>query len=107
MSTAPMTGARAARETMRLAVAIADEEARCHIECNCLRVHRANAFWLDTSTAPDVADADEARAAAEFDLVVTTPNCLRYLDLRDMIVRHPTKPHLVRFVDRIQLPTES
>lgn len=101
MSTAHKNGPFFTRETLRLAVAIADEEARCHIESNCRQKRIRGVAWWDTSADDSAADPDA------FDVVITTPNCLRYLELRDLIVRHQTKPHLVRFVDRIQLPTEA
>lgn len=96
-----MTPAAAAGdETVRLALAIADEEARCHIECNCRAERIGGAVWWDTLTDEGTGDDD----ADEFDVAITTPNCVRYLELRDLIVRHPTRPELVRFVDRVQLP---
>ena len=89
------------RETLRLAVAIADENARCHIECNSLEERIAGVLWWDTSAG----NSDDGDAYPG--VVTTVDTCLRYLELRDLIVRHPAKPHLVRFVDRIQLPNEA
>lgn len=91
----------AADPTVALALAIADEEARCHIECICRAEGLGLAVWWNTLT--DVGPGDDAPAECD-DIVITTPTCVRYLELRDLIVRHPTRPELVRFVDRIQLP---
>lgn len=98
-----MTPAAAAGgdETVRLALAIADEEARCHIECNCRAERIGGAVWWDTLA--DEGPGDDAPAECD-DIAITTPNCMRYLELRDLIVRHSTQPHLVRFVERIALP---
>lgn len=84
---------------MQMAVAIADEEARSHIECNCTSRRIKGALWWDTSYRPP-----DGSFEAVFDLVITPPTCARYLDLRGQIVRHPARPHLVRFVDHIALP---
>lgn len=89
------------RETLRLAVAIADEEAQCYIECNCTDEIIDGVIWWDTTG--EASGLDDG-ADDDYGLVVTLRNCVHYLELRDMIVRHPATPGLVRFVARIELP---
>lgn len=57
---------------------IAEGTARSDIECHCLVDDDG---WFDT-------------AEEEGDLLAKS---VRYLELREMILRHPDDPHLVRF----------
>ena len=75
-------------ETLRLATAIADDSARCDIECHCVAERMGQHTWYDTRPGATPDGADNA------DLVATA---LRYLRLREHVVTHPAQEHLVRF----------
>jgi hypothetical protein len=80
---------------IELAIAIADRAARVDIECHCHRVlgEGAAAYYdLDSAKGHPVSDGDVQ--AAE-----------RYLSASGLLERHPTWPHLVRFVDQAQAPS--
>lgn len=95
MTTPSTPAANAARlaETLRLATAIADEEARCHIECNCTSAHIGKSLWWDTAWQDETDPLDDYA-------FITIDTCVQYLELRGKIVRHPIRPHLVHFVER-------
>lgn len=82
-------------ETTRLSVMIADEAARATIECECVSERMGLARWWNTRPPADHG-VDPAIASACTSIAINA----RYLELRDKIVRHPTQPHLVRFVSR-------
>lgn len=75
-------------ETLRLATEIADEAARCDIECHCNYERMGELTWYDTRSAAELHGPEYADGIA---------TALRYLRLRDRIVLHPVQDHLVRF----------
>lgn len=75
-------------ETIRLAMAIADDAARCEIELYCPPAGLpGNYHWHDTQ-APTSDDPSLAEGIAQ---------ALAYLTRRDRVVRHPVRGYLVRF----------
>jgi hypothetical protein len=85
---APNDRAEHLGETIRLAMAIADDAARCEIEVYCHARAMAGSYtWWDTlapTTDEPIVAQDIARALA-------------YLQRREIVVRHPVQAHLVRF----------
>lgn len=81
---------------MNLAIQIADAEVRSIVEiyCNDGEVADNGVVWMDTETS---SISDEAKSV----LV----DAIQYIELRTptafpwRLVRHPDKPHLVRFED--------
>lgn len=73
-------------ETLRLALCIADDSARADIECECNAVQLEGVTWYDT------------REAGHGDALAITwvENAVKFLHLRDKLVKHPTAAYLVR-----------
>ena len=69
-------------DILRDAIAIADSCSRSDIECN---FQKGDHGWYNTA-----ADAELNEP--------WLPQCLRYLDARNLIERHPDAPHCVRFI---------
>lgn len=73
---------------MELAIGIADRATRVDIECHCHRVlGEGNEAYYDLDSAKGHPVSDGDVQAAE-----------HYLMERGLLERHPTWPHLVRFV---------
>jgi hypothetical protein len=85
--TAPATHAQLLGDQLRLATEIADEASRSEVQCLC--------NWLTELDAPEP-------AARWYDLEGTSmprlDRAMQYLLLRGIIVAHPVRPRLVRFV---------
>jgi hypothetical protein len=74
-------------EAAGLAKTIADQCARADVESYCTRRYFSSGWYYDTA---DLRMGDPFEQDA-------VPRAVRYLDLRDALVRHPTQPALVRF----------
>lgn len=72
-------------ETLRLATELADDVTRSDIESFCVRIELDDVDWFDTHR-PDV-DFESGCVA----------KAVRYLELRNRLIRHTQQPHLVRF----------
>lgn len=77
-------------ERRQLETDIALAAARCEVESFCQPFSMGMAMWFDTNN-PTSGPGTEATVQASVDRAV------RYLDLRDQVVRHPTVHALVRF----------
>jgi hypothetical protein len=69
-------------EQLRLAKTIADAAAQCDVESYCPCEQLGRFGWYDTSAVHPDAEIGDA---------------VRYLELRQRMVRHPQQRHLVRF----------
>jgi len=83
----PEEHAKALTETLRLATELADAAARSDIESQCVAMQIGTHVWYDTR----LVDGDET------DLQDWVDKARTYLQLRNHIRFHPTKPALVRF----------
>lgn len=72
-------------ETLRLATELADDVARSDIESFCVSTELDGVDWFDTHH-PDV----------DFEIGCVA-KAVRYLDLRNRLIRQSQQPHLVRF----------
>ncbi len=90
--------ANAITEMLTLAVSISDQAARFDIEWGCAEVQADGLVWLDTAQRSAMAAQlpdEEARQRYAAQLV----RALRFLELREHLVKHPTYPRLVRFAE--------
>lgn len=85
-----------ARERLRLtqvyALQLADAAARTEIESSCTSQRMGAYVWWDTT--PDEGEPAEVQSM--------TIEAITYLRLRDLVISHPQRPELVRFVGRIE-----
>lgn len=79
-----MKSAFVSPEIAAMAYKIADSMSMCEIESYCAPVESVGCRWWDTSQPDDVDEGGVAESLA-------------YLEARGLVVRHPDRPHMVRF----------
>lgn len=77
-----------------IALDIADESECSVIECHFLSVQLDGVKWYDTTSGPSTEPEPLVRAQA-------------YLTLRNLLVRHPDRPELIRIPDCTRLGQNS
>lgn len=87
----------AVTEMLTLAVAIADQSAQFDVSYACRFVVLDSGEWIDTS-APSP-EAEQMPPEGKARIANQLGRAMRYLDLRDLIVRHPAYPRLLRFAE--------